>query len=105
MVKNIFHDFPTQKDGEYFESLVSNSSFKFERIISFGSINGDSPWYDQDNDEWVMVVKGNAILLFSDPEREVRLSSGDYILIKAHEKHCVKWTDPSQETIWLALHF
>jgi cupin 2 domain-containing protein len=35
----------------------------------------------------------------------VTLREGDFITIKAHEKHRVQWTDPDQETVWLAVHY
>ena len=34
-----------------------------------------------------------------------KLNAGDYLLIPAYCKHRVDWTDPKQESIWLALHF
>jgi len=31
--------------------------------------------------------------------------AGDYLLIAAHRRHRVEWTDPAVATIWLAVHF
>jgi hypothetical protein len=36
---------------------------------------------------------------------EVRLGPGDWLLIPAHQKHRVAWTDPEAETVWLAVHY
>jgi len=52
-----------------------------------------------------MVVQGHAILVFKDEDKKIELQAGDYINIPAHRKHRVEWTDPLQETIWLAIHY
>jgi len=61
-------------------------------------------WYDQPWAEWVLVLAGSAGLRF-EGEAGVRvLSAGDYVLIPAHLKHRVEWTDQDQATVWLAIH-
>tara|TARA_B100002003_G_scaffold249635_2_gene286529 strand:+ start:404 stop:601 length:198 start_codon:yes stop_codon:yes gene_type:complete len=62
-------------------------------------------WYDQNTNEWVILLKGKAKLAFQESNNPVELTSGDYINIPSHVKHRVEWTDPSQETIWLAVHY
>ena len=44
------------------------------------------------------------MLLFENDEQTI-LSAGDYIIIHAHKKHRVEWTDPETETIWLAIYY
>jgi cupin 2 domain-containing protein len=61
-------------------------------------------WYDQPENEWVLLVQGAARLQLENRE-PIDLRPGDYVLIPAHQKHRVDWTDPNQETIWLAVHF
>lgn len=101
---NIFADIPKQWHEELFENIISKDSLKIERIISKGHISPNSGWYDQENDEWVIVLQGEAVLSFENKE-EVRLKAGDYINIPAHTKHKVSWTLPEKETIWLAIHY
>ena len=101
---NIFDDIPEDLHNEVFESLVDNTSVRIERIISKGHTSPDTGWYDQDNDEWLIVLRGAAILSFAD-KSTVNLRAGDHINISAHEKHRVSWTDPDTETIWLAIHY
>jgi cupin 2 domain-containing protein len=101
---NIFADIPKQLHEELFENIISKDSLKIERIISKGHISPNSGWYDQENDEWVIVLQGEAVLSFENKE-EVRLKAGDYINIPAHTKHKVSWTLPEKETIWLAIHY
>lgn len=102
--KNIFTDLPALEQGEIFETLLKNKIITIERIISAGKISQETDWYDQENDEWVMVLKGQAGLSF-EHQPTVYLSEGDYINIPAHLKHKVSWIDPSVKTIWLAIHY
>ena len=103
-MNNIFDDIPANLDKEVIESLVDSENVRIERIISKGHTSPDTGWYDQDRNEWVIVLKGAAVLSFSD-ESSVSLKAGDHINIPAHEKHKVTWTAPDTETIWLAIHY
>lgn len=101
-MNNIFDDIPAKLHKEVIESLVDSENVRVERIISKGHTSPDTGWYDQDRNEWVVVLKGAAVLSFTD-ESSVSLKAGDYINIPAYEKHKVTWTDPDTETIWLAI--
>ena len=103
-MRNIFDDIPEDLHREVVESLVDNDKVTIERIISKGHTSPDSGWYDQDSNEWVIVLKGAAVLSFAEVST-VKLKAGDHINISAHEKHRVSWTDPDIETIWLAIHY
>jgi cupin 2 domain-containing protein len=91
--------------SEEFETLLETGHLKLERIISGGRAAQPGEWYDQDKDEWVVLLKGSAGLSFEDGENTVVMKPGDYIHIPARRRHRVEWTDPTQKTIWLALHF
>lgn len=103
-VKNIFSDLPLS-EAEVFESIIQKDNFKLERIISRGNSSAEGEWYDQSNDEWVLLLKGSAALQFEGEQELLLLQPGDYILIPAHKKHRVEWTDKTTETLWLAVHF
>lgn len=103
-MKNIFQDLPQNLETEVFEILASHATVKIERIVSKGHTSPQSGWYDQEQNEWVIVLQGEAILAFEDGE-SVRLTQGCYVNIPAYKKHRVDWTDPTQETIWLAVHY
>ena len=62
-------------------------------------------WYDQEEDEFVLVVKGSAGLRFEGREDIVDLRAGDWFNIKAHVRHRVEWTAPAGETVWLAVSY
>lgn len=100
-VKNIFADIPAGVDGESVATLFENSAAKVQRILSHSHQSPPGFWYDQADDEWVIVLRGSATLEFADGAM-VELRSGDYIAIFHHVKHRVAST--SEETIWLAVH-
>ncbi|SFL18702.1 cupin 2 domain-containing protein [Nitrosomonas aestuarii] len=102
--ENIFSAIPVKLEKEAFETLVSSSVVTIEKIISKGHRSPDGGWYDQEKNEWVLVLKGSAELTFAD-KTLVRLEEGDFIHIPPHKKHRVSWTDPDRETFWLAVHY
>ena len=103
-MKNIFDDVPENIPDEQFEQLVEGGRVRIERIISKCHKSPESGWYDQEQNEWVMVLRGEAILSFEDGS-SVTLKEGDFLNIEAHRKHKVEWTAPEVETIWLAVHY
>ncbi|PSJ16440.1 cupin domain-containing protein [Nitrosomonas supralitoralis] len=100
--QNIFSKIPKNLNHEIFEPLIKNNVVTIERIISKGQQT--SSWYDQTRNEWVIVLKGEAVLTFED-QTSVQLKEGDFINIPSHKKHRVSWSDPENETIWLAIHY
>ena len=103
-MNNIIDSIPENLDKEFFENIIESKNVRIERIVSKGHASPDSGWYDQDQNEWVIVVKGEAVIAFEKDE-QVRLKEGDHINIPAHKKHPVAWTDPEVETIWLAVFY
>ena len=51
------------------------------------------------------LLSGGAGLRFEDEAEPRVLAPGDYLLIPAHRRHRVEWTDPETPTVWLALHY
>ncbi|MEZ8741728.1 cupin [Photobacterium swingsii] len=105
MKNNLFTHIPRELPQEIFEDVLNTPNVRIERIVSKGQVTPKNEWYDQKENEWVMMVKGQAKLLFEEGMVEVSLQEGDYIDIKAHQRHRVSWTDPVQETIWLAVFY
>ena len=104
-VKNLFTEIPDILPEEVIEEILDAEAFKIERIISHAHSSPRGFWYDQETDEWVLVLKGSAGLLFEMEEEIFVLGPGDYIHIPAHTKHRVEWTHPEEKTIWLAIHY
>ncbi len=104
-INNIYQNIPDDKK-EVFQDLLVNKNFKVERIVSKGEGSPkDGKWYNQDKNEWVVLLSGSAGLRIEGEKDVINLNIGDYIEIPAHLKHRVEWTDNNQETIWLAIHY
>lgn len=89
----------TAKPGtERFEVLYASEGARVERIVSSGSQPPAS--FDQDHDEWVMLVRGEAVVEVGGVE--VDLQAGDHLTLPAHTPHTVVST--SQGAVWLAVH-
>jgi cupin 2 domain-containing protein len=101
---NIFEAIPNDLSNEVFQNIVSSSNIRIERIISKGHASPESGWYDQDENEWVMVIDGKATIAFENGTSHT-LARGDYLNIPAHCKHKVSWSDPNQMTMWLAVFY
>ena len=102
---NLFSDLPDDLSKEVTETLAQGKNLRIERIVSHGQASPGGFWYDQEQSEWVVVLKGEAKLLIEGDEGPVHLQAGDYLLIPAHQKHRVEWTKPGEPTIWLAVFY
>ncbi len=83
--KNIFNNIPSNIPEEIIETLVDSDKIKVERIISKGHVSPKDFWYDQDKNEFVILLKGIAKLLFENDE-QIILSEDDYISIPRTQK-------------------
>lgn len=104
-MKNVFADIPETIPEEIFERLVETKSFRLERIISDGQLTPENEWYDEDENEWFVLIKGSAALLLEGDKEPLIMKPGDYLNLSAHRKHKVLWTDAEETTIWLAIHY
>jgi cupin 2 domain-containing protein len=103
-VDNLFDVITAEIPSEIFEVLLKTENFRLERIVSGGQTTPPGEWYDQDTHEWLVLLMGSACLRFEDePDRVLR--PGNHLIIPAHRRHRVEWTDPTRPTIWLALHY
>jgi len=102
---NLLASLPRRLDAEQMIVLVENENLRIERIVSTGQASPPGFWYDQPWAEWVLVLAGSAGLVFEGEAEPRVLRPGDYLLIPAHRRHRVAWTDPEQPTVWLAVHY
>ncbi|PJE79716.1 hypothetical protein CI610_01288 [invertebrate metagenome] len=102
---NLWTQIPSQIPKELFETLFHNHSIKIERIVSRGHVAPENEWYDQNKNEWVILLKGRAVLRIEDQRELVNMEAGDYLFIPAHQRHRVEWTEPEADSVWLAVHF
>ena len=103
--QNLFRDLPEKLAEELFTELASGRSARIVRIVSTGYATPEGDWYDQDEDEWVVVLKGKARLKFADDRPDLEMAPGDHVLLPAHCRHRVDWTSDEEPTVWLAVHF
>jgi cupin 2 domain-containing protein len=103
-MRNLSDAIPGRLPEELFETLLRTDTVHIERIVSRGHMTPQGQWYDQDRHEWVLLVQGAAGLAFEDG-RDVTMAPGDWLAIPAHDRHRVTWTDPGQDTVWLAVHY
>ncbi len=89
---------------EFSEILARSGEIVVERIISHGHTTPGGAWFDQEKDEWVALLQGEALLTFSDG-LNLEMRAGDSTLIPAHRRHRVERTSTDPPCIWLALHF
>jgi cupin 2 domain-containing protein len=102
---NLFSGLPTQPTDEQFTTLLQGGPFRLERIVSQGHASPPDFWYEQPQDEWILLLRGSAGLSFAGEERLITLGAGDCLLIPAGQRHRVEWTEPQAHTVWLALHY
>lgn len=94
---------PPTPGSETFSTLLASGGARVERIVSRAAASPEGAWYDQDTDEFVLLVEGEAVLGFADGT-ERRMHAGDWAVLPAHCRHRVAWTAPDRETVWLAVH-
>lgn len=103
--RNLLADVSRALPAELVEELVRTPGARLERIVSRGHRTPDGEWYDQAWDEWVIVLAGQATLCVEGEPDVIALGAGDSLLLPAHVRHRVEWTDPTVNTVWLALHY
>lgn len=93
---------PNQRNPkeEQFDTLLQTPNIHIEKITSNGQVSDE--WYEQEKDEWVVLIEGEGELLFKDGTK-VKLLKGEHIYIPRMKEHKVVYT--SSPTIWLAIHF
>lgn len=105
IMASLFTDIPETLPTELFESLISISTTKIERIVSRGHASPAGFWYDQPDNEFVLVIQGSAGIRLENNDHVITLKAGDYLNINAHVRHRIEWTDAACDTIWLAVHY
>ncbi len=97
--KNLYDYSLGSSEQEIKEILLGHAQVRIERIISSGQT---SEWYDQEEDEWVALLQGQAILSYEGNQKDC-LSPGDVVFIPAHKKHKVSATSVTPPCVWLCV--
>jgi cupin 2 domain-containing protein len=103
-VDNLFEGLEAAGPDELFTEILHRPGIRLERIVSTGQTTPADQPYDQDHDEWVLLMRG-AARLWIEGEGERSLGPGDCLLIPAGRRHRVTWAAEGEATVWLAVHF
>ena len=103
-VKNYYSGFKPDPVLENFTKLLFGKRFFLEKIVSKGYATPKDKWFIQDTNEFVMLLKGKAELLFEDGQT-IKLSEGDYLVIPEFTKHKVIHTSRKPLCYWLTIHY
>ena len=95
---NLYADAAPPAEGERCETLLSHRNLVVERIVSSADITPTE--YVQPQDEWVLLVRGEALLDVAGDE--VPLREGDHLFLPAGTPHTVRTA--SEGAIWAAVH-
>lgn len=99
-VANLYHSLPSLSTGERFQELWRRAQLRVELIQS--SATPARNLYDQEQDEWVLLLEGRALLEVNG--EHLALGPGDHLVIPAHTPHRVLETHPEPRCLWLAVH-
>ncbi len=95
--------FPSPSEAERLETLASGAGVRIEKILSSGHVTPPGEWYDQSDDEWVLLVEGEATIGF-ESGMQCTLRGGEWVFLPAHVRHRVESTSVSPGCVWLAVH-
>lgn len=100
---NLFDRIPENAPQEILTGLLAAANVRVERIVSFGQISPAGFWYEQPENEWVLLLEGSARLQFE--ARQIDLVPGDYLNIPSGIRHRVEKTAENGRTVWLAVFY
>jgi len=101
---NFLKNLPKNLSEERIEEIFSSENIKIERIISEGQISPNNFWFNQDKNEFVYLISGEAEIEFENFPKS-KLLPGDYIIIPAETRHRVSYTSKNEQTIWLTFFY
>ena len=94
---NLYDYIPPQA-GEAFSTLLEHKNVKINRIVSSDSL--DDKLYVQEEDEWLVLIEGEATLLLDNEEK--KLKRGETLFIPKNTPHRILSTH--RGTVWLTVH-
>ena len=105
-MNNLFTNIPADLPDELIEVLAEGQgSMRIERIVSRGHASPAGFWYEQESAEFVLLLRGSALLRFEDEAAPLCLAAGDWVEIAKGRRHRVEETSADGDTVWLAVHW
>lgn len=107
MKRSLYADIPDELPEELISVLMESEHVKIERIVSAGQASPEGFWYDQEQNEWVLLITGSVTLSVEEKSgiEQVELNPGDHLLLPAHQRHRVESTAQTERTIWVAVFY
>ena len=99
--KSLLANITEAGEEEQFDLLLKSPNCRIDRIVSSGHSSPKGFWYDQENDEFILLVQGEAVLEFEDGM--VTLKAGDHLYIPKNCKHRLEKTSIDPVCIWLCV--
>ena len=103
--ENLLDNLPAHLPEELLTTIFQANNLRIERIVSQGHTSPPGFWYDQEENELVIVLEGGATVQFEGGAEPVELRRGSYLNVPAHTRHRVAWTNANEKTVWLAIHY
>ncbi|MCW8884721.1 MAG: cupin domain-containing protein [Motiliproteus sp.] len=104
-MNNLFAGIPSDLPQELIDTLLEAEGLRLQRIVSSNHSSAEGFWYQQQENEWVLVIQGAARLQIEEQDQELELKTGDYLNIPAGLRHRVSWTSADPDCIWLCLFY
>ena len=99
---NLFDNISENLAAEEILPLLSSGPVRIERILSTGQASPPGVWYDQEEHEWVLVMRGQGVIEY-ETGQTISLAAGDHLHIPPGVRHRVSQTSPDEPTLWLAV--
>ncbi len=92
------YDYVSPQSGETITTLLEHKNVKINRIVSSSDLEPIE--YIQEEDEWLIVIEGEARLRIDNEDKTLR--KGDTLFIPAKTPHSILNTE--NDTVWLTVH-
>ncbi len=102
-VENLLREPVPSTGHETNRVLHFGKGWRLELIVSCAACSQENFWYEQEEHEWILILRGSARLRFKKDNHIVDLNVGDQLHLLPYSSHRVEHTDSGSGTIWLAL--
>ncbi len=100
-LKNIFSNVAEAGEEEQFTVLGKSPNCRIERIVSSGYSSPEGFWYDQEYDEFILLMQGEATLEFE--AKQIDMKAGDYLIVPKNCKHRIAKSSLDPACVWLCV--
>lgn len=95
-----FFEYRKENGVELEETIYENGYIKIIRIVSSGET---TDFMESPMNEHVFLIQGKARINFEN-DKEIEMSTGDYILIEKNTRHRVSYTSSEPHCLWHCIY-